>query len=88
MASSTTSELPRIISFFAVEGLLLLLNIYFIAKLIHYIRYVKAGGNSLRMDWYLIATFITLTVALLIRSSINLVIYIEELIFEKSGIRP
>jgi hypothetical protein len=85
---STSSELPRIISFFAVEALLILLNIYFIVKLRHYYSYVRAGGTTLKFDWYLVASFVTLSLAIMLRSIINLVIYVEELTFEGSNKRP
>jgi hypothetical protein len=87
MSTSITAELPRIISFFAVEALLILLNIYFIAKLKHYCSYVKAG-TSLKMDWYLVASFVTLSLAILLRSTINLIIYVEELKFEATNTKP
>ena len=82
-----TSELPRIISFFAVEVLLILLNIYFLWKLLSYLRYVK-GETSLVLDWYLVSTFILLSVAILLRSLLNIVIYVEELSFEGKGMKP
>jgi hypothetical protein len=82
-----TSELPRIISFFAVEVLLILLNIYFLWKLLSYLRYVK-GESSLVLDWYLVSTFILLSVAILLRSILNIVIYVEELSFEGKGMKP
>jgi len=82
-----SSELPRIISFFAVEVLLILLNVYFLWKLLSYLRYVK-GESSLVLDWYLVSTFILLSVAILLRSVLNIVIYVEELSFEAKGIKP
>ena len=82
-----SSEIPRIISFFAVEVLLILLNLFFLWKLLSYLRYVK-GESSLVLDWYLVSTFILLSVAILLRSVLNIVIYVEELNFEAKGMRP
>ena len=40
------------------------------------------------LDWYLVSGFALLSVSTMLRSVINLVIYIEELNFEAKGLRP
>ena len=40
------------------------------------------------LDWYLVSSFILLSVAILLHSIINLVIYVEELKFEAKSLRP
>jgi hypothetical protein len=63
--------------------MLILLNFYMIYRLVVYLRFVKLSKGKVTLDGYLVASFITLIISLIIRSIINIVMYILEIKYEK-----
>ncbi len=76
----TESQTPWITTFIVFEVILITLNIYFLYKILQYYKFMK-GENTQAIDWYLVATFLTLSGATFLRSSTNLILNIMELIY-------
>ncbi len=76
-------DVALVISFFVIEAFLIIINFYLIWRLIQYVRSIKAGGIKSSIDWYLVISFITLSFAMMLRSAINIVVYLFELKYEE-----
>jgi hypothetical protein len=72
-------DVALVIGFFVIEAFLILLNLLLIWKLIQYIRVTKSGGQKATIDSYLVISTITLSFSMMLRSAINIVVYLYQL---------